>query len=178
METMNSKSNKMILFLSLCILLIGRQGWTEDFSASFAKLKNLVGKWEGTAQWTGARTDTLPMQATYYLTGHGTALVEDLGDDKEPSMTSVYHMDGTALRLTHYCGVGNQPRFRATTLKTEPLDVSFEMVDITNMPDPQGPHVSAVEIALEKEDQITLIFTFTKGASQSTETIHLTRVHS
>jgi len=175
---MNSKSYQVILLLALCILLVGRQSWAEDFSASFAKLKGLVGKWEGTAQWTGARTDSYPMQATYHLTAHGTVLVEDLGDNQEPSMTSVYHMDGTSLRITHYCGVGNQPRFKATTLKADPLDVSFEMVDITNMPDPQGPHVSAVEIALEKEDQITLIFTFTKGASVSTETIHLTRVHS
>ena len=174
---MNAKNNKVILLLSLCLLLLGRQGWAEDFSASFAKLKNLVGRWEGTAQWTGARTDSYPMKATYSLTGHGTALVEDLGDETDPVMTSIYHMDGTSLRMTHYCGVGNQPRLKATTLKQDPLDVSFEMVDITNMPDPQGPHVSGVEIALDKEDQITLIFTFTKGASQSTETIHLSRVH-
>ncbi len=61
-----------------------------DFEAAFEQLKTLVGEWEGEEQIV-----------SYYLTGNGSALVEDLyRGSRHPSVgfTSVYHMDGDSLR--------------------------------------------------------------------------------
>src|SRR5215469_12024519 len=84
------------------------QAGDNDASKALDQLKSLAGNWEGTAQWTGARTGSYPMNAAYYVTGNGSALVENLITENAPAMTSVYHLDGNDLRLTHFCGAQNQ----------------------------------------------------------------------
>src|SRR5947209_6734630 len=120
----------------------------EDDSAAttFAKLKSLVGDWEGTLEWTGARTGTGSMNASYYLTGNGSALVENLIMDGAPVMTSVYHLDGADLRMTHYCGAQNQPRLNAERIDAANGAVDFRFVDITNLQSPDAPHVHGLEL--------------------------------
>ena len=71
---------------------------------ALARLRTLAGEWEGTFTWTGARKDTGAMNATYYLTGNNSAVVENLTMAGVPTMTSVYHLNGAELRMTHYCG--------------------------------------------------------------------------
>ena len=81
----------------------------EASRAAYQRLKTLVGEWRGSVEWTGARTGSGVMSARYYLTGNGTAIVENLETDGTVAMTSVYHLDGGELRLTHYCGAGPAP---------------------------------------------------------------------
>ena len=50
------------------------------------------------------------MNATYYVTGNSSAVVENLINESTPVMTSVYHLDGRDLRMTHFCGAQNQPK--------------------------------------------------------------------
>lgn len=69
---------------------------------TFKRLSSLKGKWQGTYEWTGERAGGGDVTATYYLTGNGSALVEDLAYGSEPIMTSVYHMDGDTLRMTPF----------------------------------------------------------------------------
>src|SRR5690242_11833427 len=80
---------------------------------AFDRLRSLAGDWSGSFQWTGARTDSGKMNAHYYVTGNGSALVEDLSTGETPSMTTVYHTDGADLRMTHFCAAQNQPRLKA-----------------------------------------------------------------
>src|SRR5262245_26894912 len=82
------------------------------------RLRGLAGDWEGSLEWSGARTGTGRVKASYSTTGYGSAVVENLymGDDALPSMTSVYHLDGSDLRMTHYCGARNQPRLKASRI--------------------------------------------------------------
>src|SRR5205823_13833605 len=63
-------------------------------------IKALVGDWQGSYEWIGKNRKG-PMNAKYYLTGDGTAVVEDLIVDGNPNMTTVYHLDGADLRATH-----------------------------------------------------------------------------
>ena len=60
-------------FTLICCLLLARFSEAEESNAAkaFAQLKSLVGDWQGTAEWTGARTGSYPMNAAYYLTGNG-----------------------------------------------------------------------------------------------------------
>ena len=86
-----------VAFMPIC------QGEESSGASMFAQLKSLAGDWKGTFEWTGARTGKGSMNASYYLTGNGSALVENLIMEGAPIMTSVYHLDGVDLRMTHYC---------------------------------------------------------------------------
>jgi hypothetical protein len=102
-----------IVTLSVSIPFAGAQAQHENHagtpaasSNAFNSIKTLVGDWEGTFQWIGTARKG-QMNARYYLTGNGSAVVEDLtSDGKTPNMTTVYHLNGTELRATHYCGAG------------------------------------------------------------------------
>ena len=118
------------------------------------------------------------MSVRYHLTAYGTALVEDLGAENAVAMTSVYHLDGKDLRLTHYCGAGNQPRLKAAQIDDDGARVRFSLVDVTNLKTPETGHVTAVELRLDGPRKMTIVFTFTAGASESYERIELTRVSS
>src|SRR4030095_14368937 len=78
-----------------------------DSSKALGQIKALIGNWSGTFQWTGGRNDSVSMNATYYVIGNGSSVVENLIKESAPVMTSVYHLDGRDLRMTHFCGAQN-----------------------------------------------------------------------
>lgn len=141
---------------------------------AFEKIRSLNGKWEGSFEWSGARTDKGKMDAEYYVTGGGSAIVENLLKEGTPMMTSVYHMDNGDLRLTHYCAAQNQPRLKAKRAEVNAVDFGF--VDATNMKSLDAPHVSGLEWRMLDADHITLTFLFDAGGKRSREFIQLKRV--
>ncbi|HTO86293.1 MAG TPA: hypothetical protein VMR54_02040 [Thermoanaerobaculia bacterium] len=145
-------------------------------AAAFKKLCALAGEWEGSVQWSGARHDSGRMHASYSLTGVGSAVVETLTMDGTPIMTSVYHLDGGDLRMTHYCGARNQPRLKARRIDVVQGILDFEFVDITNLSSSEAGHVSGVEIRLLDADRFILTFLFEEGGQKSRERIELARV--
>lgn len=154
------------------------QASDSDTSRALEQLKSLVGSWEGTAKWTGARTGSYPMSATYYVTGNGSALVENLSTEKTPVMTSVYHLDGNDLRLTHFCGAQNQPRLKAKRIDLDHKSFDFDFVDITNLKSPDAPHVHGLEIRLLDPNHITVTFLFRASNAESRELLDLNRVQN
>ncbi len=145
-------------------------------AAALAQLRGLAGVWEGSFEWTGARTATGKMSATYSETGNGSAVVESLAVDGMPSMTSVYHLDGADLRMTHYCAAQNQPRLKARQIDIAKGILDFEFLDATNLRSPDAPHVYGLEMRLLNADHITLAFLFEAGGKGSKEFIDLKRV--
>src|SRR5258708_30371944 len=83
-----------------------------ESSKALGQIKALIGNWSGTFQWTGGRNDSGSMNATYYVAGNGSAVVENLMNQSVPVMTSVYHLDGPDLRMTHFCRAQNHPRLK------------------------------------------------------------------
>ena len=73
-------------------------------------IRKMVGAWYA-ADDDGKPTDQL--MSTYRVTAGGSAIVEVLFPGQNHEMMSVYHMDGGDLVMTHYCALGNQPRYRA-----------------------------------------------------------------
>jgi hypothetical protein len=147
-------------------------------AAMLEKLRELAGEWTGTVQWSGARTDSGTMNAKYSVISRGSAVVEDLGDGGAPVMTSVYHLDGADLRMTHYCGTTNQPRLKASRIDPERGEVDFAFVDVTNLASPEAGHVTGCEIRLVAPDRMVLMFVFEAGQKKSIERIELHRVKS
>jgi hypothetical protein len=145
-------------------------------AAAFARLRDLAGEWAGSFEWTGGRGGTGIMNATYYATGNGSALVENLTMGGVPTMTSVYHLDGNDLRMTHYCAAQNQPRLRASRIDSAQGVLDFSFVDATNLTSPDAAHVNGLEMRLLSADHITLTFLFESGGKRSRERIDLKRV--
>ena len=164
-----------LLCLAVSNVSNGRLFAQSKESAAFDKLRDLAGNWEGTFAWSGGRNATGKMGAQYYTTGNGSAVVEDLTQDGVPSMTSVYHLDGADLRLTHFCAAQNQPRLKATTVDPEKGDITFSFVDITNLRSPTSGHVEGLEIRFIAPDHVTLRFHFKSGDKDSQELVDLRR---
>ena len=145
---------------------------------AFQRLRALDGEWEGTLEWTGARTGTGKVHASYHPTGNDSAMIEDLiMSGTVPSMTSVYHLDGSDLRMTHYCGAHNQPRLKATRIDQAQGTVQFAFVDGTDLA-AHPAHVDAFEIRFVSADHLALRFTFVGGGKTSIEHIELDRVRA
>ncbi len=119
---------------------------------TFEQMKSLIGTWHG----EGRRG---PVTVTYSLTGRGSALIETF-EDEGPSdgMSSVYHMDGEDLMVTHYCGAGNQPRMKAATFDPGEGLVRFDLMDVTNLSAPSAYHTREVELVLKDENHIEVKF--------------------
>ena len=163
---------KLLLILTCAATISSAQ----DNAAALQKLRSLAGDWEGTLEWTGARTGTGPVSASYYETGGGSAVVENLIMGGVPTMTSVYHLDGADLRMTHYCGAQNQPRLKASRIDLAEGELDFKFVDITNLKSPDAGHVVGVELRLLAADHFILTFEFLGAGKTSRERIDLKRV--
>lgn len=144
----------------------------------FVRLKSLAGDWKGTFEWSGTGTGTGAMNASYYVTGNGSALVENLISDGAPVMTSVYHLDGPDLRMTHYCAAQNQPRLKAERIDSAQGAIDFGFVDITNLKSANAPHVHGLQLRLIDPNHITVTFLFQSGGKESRERIALDRVEA
>jgi hypothetical protein len=96
-----------------------------------------------------------PRMAEYRVTASGTAVVETLFPGSEHEMVSVYTKDKKtgALLMTHYCGLGNQPRMRSTGI---PVDgkLRFEFVDGGNMASRDELHMDSLVLTITDKDHI------------------------
>src|SRR5215475_7057857 len=99
---MNSKV--LSIFLGCAATISAFSAEQTESSKALSQIKALIGNWSGTFQWTSGRKDSGSMNATYYVTGNGSAVVENLMTESTPVMTTVYHLDGRDLRMTHFCG--------------------------------------------------------------------------
>jgi hypothetical protein len=124
-----------------------------DAKTAFAKMKTLVGKWEGTM---GGGKDSMPASVEYRLTGSNTALVETLGPGSPFEMVSVYHMDKTALVMTHYCGAGNQPFMKLKPGKDSNV-LFFDFVSGSNMK-PGDMHMHRVTFTFDGADHVVAVW--------------------
>ena len=128
-------------------------------------MKSLVGEWAGTDdQGKGVR-----------VTSGGMALLETILPETEPSMTTLYHVDGHHLMLTHYCSIGNQPRMIADLPKGEIMRLAFGFLDATNLAAPTDPHMHRMMLTLQDADHMTQAWTLTKDGQDMTHTFNLRR---
>lgn len=162
--------------LSFCVSgQIARGADATPADRLFARLKTLAGEWEGRYEWTGQRTGGGELRVVYRVTGGGSAVVEDLIMGGKPTMTSVYHVDGGELRMTHYCAAQNQPRLRSTHIDEATASAEFGFVDITPAGAAAGGHVHGFFIQLLGGDRLNLRFTFTGSKGDSVENILVRR---
>lgn len=139
-----------------------------DATAAFARLKTLVGEWEG-------ETPHGKAHLTYELTGGGSALVEHEHMDKMPDMLTVYYLEGDRVLLTHYCMAGNQPRMQARALDTTG-ELAFQFLDGTNLANGAG-HMHNASLRFVDESHFTAQWQFYEnGKPKFSENTKYTRI--
>ena len=129
---------------------------TIDAERTFELLKSgLVGKWTGHIVQSGE-----PVQATFYLTGNDSAIVEYIERPNRPaaSMSSVYHLADEFLQLTHYCSMMNQPRLQASTVADDGTSVLFEFLDVTNLSRSGDRYTHKMLISMPSENHASVTY--------------------
>jgi hypothetical protein len=132
---------------------------------AFERLKGLVGSWQGAAKGHEG------MVTSFELVANGSALVERLAPAPDEVMVNVYHPDGDAVVMTHYCSAGNQPRMRC---KKDGTSLEFTLDDITNWKDGET-RMSAITVAFVDADHMNEIWTSDQGPEKGSMTMQFVR---
>src|SRR6476469_6129231 len=144
-----------VALLTLAMIFMAAEARTPA-SAMLERMRGLTGEWQGTLEWSGDRTGRDTLGARYSTTGNGSAVVEDLIMGGNVVMTSVYHLDGADLRMTHFCGARNQPRLKAAKIDEGNGTVDFAFVDATNIGPANPGHVEAARLHLIDAGHMTI----------------------
>lgn len=152
------KRTIIVITLLLCGLPISAAG------SDFDKLKALVGQWDATSPEGKTRT-------TFQLISEGSALMETMSNE---SMVTVYHPDGEAILMTHYCAAGNQPRMRATS--SQGNSIAFQFVDAANLKGSGDGHMRRLVITFQDKDHVTEEWTWKADGKETISVFHLQRV--
>lgn len=139
-----------------------------DAQKAFTAIKNLPGTWEG----KGA--DGHPFQVTFKVVSGGSAVESEILVPNE-DMISMFHMDGdNRLMMTHYCGVGNQPRMQAS-VSPDGKTIAFAYVDVTNLASPEAGHMEKMVLTLIDDSHHTEEWVFTDHGKEHAELFDLRR---
>lgn len=128
---MRSMRRAILPLCCLALVLSLPIGAVETADTGWARLKTLVGAWDGTYEGKAS-------SVTYAMVSNGTALMETMEAPDATQMITVYYPDGSSVMMTHFCSMGNQPRMRAKGLKDGRLE--FAYVDAANLKGP-GDHI-------------------------------------
>jgi hypothetical protein len=114
-----------------------------------AKLKALEGDW---IDADGVFGEKGKVAVTYRVTGGGHTVVETFPVGTPYAMTTVYHLDGDRLVLTHYCTSNTQPRMASKGL--EGNVIAFDFAGGTNIDPAQTSHMHGARIEFTSADEI------------------------
>lgn len=129
----------------------GKPGATQ--AAMFDKLKSLAG------EWTMPGEDGKTITATVYsVTANGSAVREIMFPGTAHEMTNVYHLDGPSVVVTHYCGAGNQPRMRASSMEKDG-SIAFTFDSVTNLDSPTSMYMGGLKLEMPDNNHLTQVWT-------------------
>ena len=143
---------------ALCVLAFGLARGDEkpaaaDKSApSLECIKKLVG------DWVEADKDGKPtakVVSSFRVTAGGSAVREIIFPDSEMEMVTIYTQEGADLVSTHYCILGNQPRFRAEAGK-QSNQIVFKCVGGGNLNTAKDTHMGQGTLTLVDADHLQL----------------------
>ncbi len=135
----------------------------------FARLTQLIGRWEGKAP------DGKAAIVTYRLTSGGSALLNTMFPGTPEEMLTVFHPDGNKVMGTHYCSMKNQPRFVAEP-STDPKVMTFKFKDITNLASADTGHIEGLVITFTDPDHHTEQWISRANGKVAKTTFELARV--
>ena len=126
---------------------------------AFARLKKLAGDWEGNIMTKDGPTAGV----TYAVTSGGNAVLERLFTGTEHEMVTVYYVEGNELLGTHYCAMGNQPRFKFNETKSSATLLVFDFAGVTGLKTADEEHIHNGSIALLDNGQVEATWSSREG---------------
>lgn len=141
----------------------------------------LPGKWEGeyadgtyehpTSEWS-------PLRVDYHLTAGDTAIIEDYVEvgGTDVYMSTVYHLDNSDIRATHFCGAMNHPRMISRSLDLDESLASFDFIDVSNLKSPHDYHSRGIDLRIIDPDAITVTFRGLEDGHTSSRVFALRRM--
>ena len=138
------QGRRFVVYAAALVLVLsaGVLAAESDAQKSFHQLAGL----EGT--WVGKGAEGQPVKVSFRMTAGGSALMSEIMGEGHENMITMFHMDGDRLLMTHYCGVGNQPRMKL--ISSDAKSVSFEFFDGTNIKPGDG-HMQRVTFSQPDE---------------------------
>ena len=101
-------------------------GKANDIQAGMlTKVKSLEGDWT-----TPPGPDGKPGVISFHTSSAGSVVREIMFPGTDHEMTNMYHMDGPACVVTHYCAMNNQPLMAATQMDGNSL--AFKTRSVSN----------------------------------------------
>lgn len=168
----------------LCLLLVilplamsvaaAEQSERLDAESTFEMLKEgLVGEWQGRIVHSAE-----PVEATFYLTGNDSAIVEYIRRPNRPaaSMSTVYHLADEYLQLTHFCSMRNQPRLRAVSVSDDGKSVDFELLDVSNLTRSGDRYTHKMRLSFPAPDRAKVTYVGLDNQVEGELTVELVRV--
>ena len=138
---------------------------TNTLPSPLDSFKKLEGAW---SIQTGGKT--LNIQVTYQLASKGTIVTEQFGRE-----LTVFAMDGTALTMTHYCNVGNQPRLRLKPQSARNV-YEFDLLEVVSPMGAPADHVERVIYQFLSDKRIDLKIIWWHPSGEETEHYLLERL--
>ncbi len=147
---------RTLFCLVLLMLLTTKSGMAQVCAScpSFVKdpppaVKNLASL---AGCWVGKGPNGLGAKVSYELGSDKTALLETIWIEKNPTMYTMYYLDGNVPMAHHFCSYGNQLQMKAET-SDDPGILSFKMVSSSNMAHPDMNHVFSIKFNFLGEDR-------------------------
>jgi len=138
-------------------------------TAGLDKLKSLAGEWQATDP-EGKR-----MTVTYEVVSNGSVVMETISHSAEPDMITMFHIDGDRLMMTHYCGLGNQPRMKASIPAGDIKELKFTFIDGSNMKK-SDMHMHGLVMTFVDDGHLTADWSlYDKGKATGGHSFSLTR---
>jgi hypothetical protein len=132
---------------------------------AFEKLKALAGHWENATP--GGMKTALDIE----VSSGGSAVIERLStveNGKPVTMTTVYFLDGDAVKLTHYCMAGNQPTMKGT-YDPATRTLKFDFASITGLKSPDDGYMHHALYTFVDNDHFKTKWTFRKNQKDAFE---------
>src|SRR5262245_8411748 len=142
----------LVRVMTLAIVGMSAVGAAQKASPAaeaFERLKALQGDW---IDVDGVFGEKGKVAVTYRVSGAGHTVVESFPVGTPHEMVTVYHLDGDAVALTHYCTSNTQPRMRARGLEGNAL--AFEFAGGTNIDPGATSHMHAVRLEFRGADEL------------------------
>jgi len=126
--------------------------------------------------WVGKRAgDGLGAKVTYELGSDKTALLETIWIEKNPTMYTMYYLDGNVAMAHHFCSYGNQLQMKSESLD-KPETLSFKLTGSSNMPSPEMNHVFSIKFTFLGEDRFDVLWGLHHNGRDIPQLYHFTRV--
>ena len=132
------------------------------------QFKSLAGEWEG------KDSHGTVVHASYESLASGVVM-EHLEPSGQPSMMTMFSLDGDHIVAIHFCSEGNEPILRTGAISAANGSYDFVVEHTYGLNSPEELHMVELVVTLTDNDHFTEAWTNLHNGKRSTNTISLTR---